>query len=158
MFTFSSDRVTPTGHSLLLQKTSYNNILFRLRHSIYYNLDTKIVKMAQNILTILFFCLLALPAAVDAKSPARLRGKHFDALEAIVRNPKIDAHIRGKTLKDLGIEQSINKEDQARRKTQTDDDTLTLKYFSVRIQKYSSLNRTWQRRRQRQQKRNIVRT
>lgn len=113
--------------------------------------------MAHTILTTFFFCLLALPAAVDAKATARLRGKHFDALEAIVRNPKIDAHIRGKTLKDLGIEQSINTEDQARRKTQEeDDDTLTLKYFSVRIQKYSSLNRTWQQRRQ--QKRIIVRT
>jgi len=88
--------------------------------------------MAHTILTTFFFCLLALPAAVDAKATARLRGKHFDALEAIVRNPKIDAHIRGKTLKDLGIEQSINTEDQARRKTQEeDDDTLTLKYFSI---------------------------
>jgi hypothetical protein len=115
--------------------------------------------MTQNILTTLFFCLLALPAAIDAKASSRLRGKHFDALEASVRNPKIDAHIHGKTLKDFGIEQSINTEYQARRKTQEDDDdTMTLKYFSVRIQKYSLLNRTWQRRRRRQQKRIIVRT
>jgi len=93
--------------------------------------------MAQSYLTNLFICLLLLlvvvvPAAVDAKASARLRGKHFDALEEIVRNPEIDAHIRGKTLKDLGIEESNNKDDQSRRKTQLDDDeTVTLQYFSV---------------------------
>lgn len=91
--------------------------------------------MVQNISAFFFFCLLVavLQAAVDAKLSARLRGKHFDALEEFVRSPQIDAAIHGKTLKDLGIEQSLNpKDDQTRRRTQANDDsTFTLNYFTV---------------------------
>jgi len=68
-------------------------------------------------------------------SSARLRGKHFEALEAMVRDPKIDAHIRGKTLKDLGIEQIVDLEEQARRKTQAlvveDENSVNMKFFTV---------------------------
>ena len=93
-----------------------------------------------NIPAILFVCLvLAVQAAIGAaKSGARLRGKHFEALEEMARNPQIDAHIRGKTLKELGIEQSVRtkeEEQQARRKMQISDNAdYTLKYFSVRCQ------------------------
>lgn len=88
--------------------------------------------MTQNILAILFFCLV-----VGANASARLRGKHFESLEAMVRDPKIDAHIRGKTLKDLGIEQIVDIEEQARRKTQAlvveDENTVNMKFFTVSI-------------------------
>lgn len=84
--------------------------------------------MVQNCLTILLLCLLA--TALHAKPSARLRGKHFDALEEMVKNPKIDASIRGKTLKELGIEESLkNIEDPTRRELQTNE--VLLKYFSV---------------------------
>ena len=112
-----------------------SSLLFRQ-----HNITTTIATMAQphtnNVLMNLVFCLLALSAATAVKASARLRGRHFDALEAIVRNPEIDAAIRGKTLKELGIEQSSNaniEDDQSRRKTQ-DDDTTTFRYFSVRIE------------------------
>ena len=94
-----------------------------------------------NISAILFVCLvLVVQVAIGAKQNARLRGKHFEALEEIARNPQIDEHIRGKTLKDLGIEQSLKnkeEEEQARRKIEGieigDTADISLKYFSVRI-------------------------
>jgi len=85
-------------------------------------------------LAILFVCL---SLSIDAK--ARLRGKDFDALEARARNPTIADHIRGKTLKDLGIKDIDfdDKEIQSRRKAQApveDDDSIqSYIYFSVRI-------------------------
>lgn len=95
--------------------------------------------MALCNLVLLFVCGLALPAAVNSAGSARLRGRNFDDLENLVRNPKIDAHIRGKTLKDLGIEENINnnnnnhRDDQARRKTADDgySDSIVLNFFSV---------------------------
>lgn len=80
--------------------------------------------------TLFLFCILGLLSVDAKKSPARLRGKHFDALEERVRNPIIDENVRGKTLKELGIEQSIgqNNGQQRRRKTQEQD---AMKFFSV---------------------------
>ena len=87
--------------------------------------------MVQNYATILLVGLLALSTTIDAKPSARLRGKHFEALEELARNPRIDAAIRGKTLKEFGIEERDNRDDPARRDLQTDDE-MTLRYFSVR--------------------------
>lgn len=89
-----------------------------------------------NLVLLLFVCLLALPAVVLSKGSARLRGRNFDALEDLVRNPQIDAHIRGKTLKDLGIEEysiNSNQNNQARRKTADDGypDSIVMNFFTV---------------------------
>mmetsp|Transcript_7160 Transcript_7160/g.17452 ORF Transcript_7160/g.17452 Transcript_7160/m.17452 type:complete len:213 (+) Transcript_7160:130-768(+) len=80
--------------------------------------------------TILLVCLLALMVAIDAKPSARLRGRHLEALEELARNPRIDAAIHGKTLKELGIEESNNQDKLGRRYLQTDEE-MTLRYFSV---------------------------
>lgn len=102
--------------------------------------------MVQNCLTTLLFAsslLLALlgTGRADKPSSARLRGKHFDALEDVARNPKIDDAIRGKTLKELGILEEIsqNLDDPAERRRDlqsggdsgSNDDMMTLRYFSV---------------------------
>lgn len=80
--------------------------------------------------TILLVCLLALMVAIDAKPSARLRGRHLEALEELARNPRIDAAIHGKTLKELGIEESNYQDKPGRRYLQTDEE-MTLRYFSV---------------------------
>ena len=75
-------------------------------------------------LTILFVCLVVLSADASKLSADRMR--------ELARSPEIDAAIRGKTLKELGVQQAL--ENRERRRAQFLDDTepeLTLSYFSV---------------------------
>jgi len=75
-------------------------------------------------LTILFVCLVVLAADASKLSADRMR--------ELARSPEIDAAIRGKTLKELGVQQAL--ENRERRRAQFLDDTepeLTLSYFSV---------------------------
>eukprot|EP00536_Pseudo-nitzschia_multiseries_P014692 jgi/Psemu1/327628/estExt_fgenesh1_pg.C_7520008 len=89
--------------------------------------------MPQNFHSAFLFlaCLLAGNFSVDAtKVSARLRGKHFAALEERARNPDIDESIYGKTLKELGIEQSSRQsnEGQGRRMF---EEQVTISFFSI---------------------------
>ncbi len=85
-----------------------------------------------TLLATLFLCLLA-AVSIHAGSPsARLRGQHFDALGEFLRSPDIDAALRGKTLKELGIEERLN--EQTRRGLMGD----SLKFITV-----SSVSNDW---------------
>mmetsp|Transcript_31995 Transcript_31995/g.75248 ORF Transcript_31995/g.75248 Transcript_31995/m.75248 type:complete len:216 (+) Transcript_31995:125-772(+) len=80
----------------------------------------------------LFFlsCLAGSFSVEATKVSARLRGKHFADLEERARNPNIDESIRGKTLKELGIEQSSrhNIEGQKRR---MNDEQVVINFFTI---------------------------
>ena len=82
-----------------------------------------------TILATLLLCLLAAVSIHAASPSARLRGQHFDALEEFVRSPEIDAAIRDKTLKELGIEERLN--EQSRRRMAATDADNTLKFITV---------------------------